>query len=132
MVSNGDIARANFTGVYNPTLTRTEHIEGKTYYVLDLEANALDVTYGRVMLWVEEGTYNPLKAEFYAVSGRLLKTSSYEEFRELAGVIRPTKIVMTDVFIKDQRSVLEYPDIELKSVPDKYFTKAYMKKLADF
>ena len=36
-----------------------------------------------------------LKAEFFALSGRLLKSCRYEEFRELAGRVRPTTISPT-------------------------------------
>ncbi|MBF0485648.1 MAG: outer membrane lipoprotein-sorting protein [Candidatus Omnitrophica bacterium] len=130
-VANGDIARANFVGDYTPELVRTEDIDGKTYLVLELKANAEDVTYSKVMLWLEKDTDNPLKAEFYAVSGRLLKTCSYEDFREFGGEVRPTRVVMMDAVVKGQQSVLEYSNIDIKPIPEKYFTKDYMKKLSD-
>lgn len=129
-ISYGDIVRANFTRDYNPRLSKSKEIDGKEYYVLELTANAPDVTYFRVVLWVEEGSYRPLKAEFYAVSGRLLKTCTYGNYRKAAGLIRPTRIVMTDALLKGQNTVIDCHDMELKKVPDKYFTKNYMKMLA--
>ena len=74
--------------------------------VLDLAAVDRTVTYARVKYWVGEQDARPLKAEFYALSGRLLKTARYEEFRELAGQVRPTRLVMEDALKKGEVSVL--------------------------
>ncbi|HKY01579.1 MAG TPA: outer membrane lipoprotein-sorting protein, partial [Burkholderiales bacterium] len=79
-VANGDIARVNFAGDYNPTLLRTEEVDGEKCYVLELNAVDRGVTYGRVLLWVRHASYYPHKAEFYSLSGRLLKTARYQNF----------------------------------------------------
>lgn len=128
-VSNGDIARANFAGDYNPKILRIENIDGKKYYVLELLAKDERVTYHRVILWVQKDNFHPLKAEFYAVSGRILKTCSYEDYREVLGRLRPTRLVLDDPLVKGQKSILEYQDMTLIDLPDKYFTKTYLKKL---
>lgn len=127
-VANGDVARANFSGDYTPTLAREETIGGTRYDVLDLKANANDVTYGRVLLWVEAGTHHPSRAEFYTISGRLLKTCTYERYQQLDGRLRPSRMVMTDALNTGQHSVLEYAKMVVAPLPEKYFTKDYMKK----
>ena len=38
----------------------------------------------------------PLKAEFYPLSNQLMKTCSYENYSEMAGKRRPTRLVMED------------------------------------
>jgi len=128
-VANGDIARANFTGDYNPKLLRTDRVDGKEYYVLELMAVDRRVTYHRVLLWVSETNYRPLKAEFYSLSNRLMKTCSYENYREMAGKRRPTRLVMTDALHPGERSVLDYRDMKLRNLPDKVFSKDYLKRL---
>ncbi len=128
-VANGDIARANFSGDYDARLLRTENIGGRSYYVLELVAKYDDVTYGKVAYWVDARNFHPFKAEFYAVSGRLLKTCSYEGYRELAGRQRPTRLVLENPLVKGQKSVIEYDSMVLRKLPSKYFTKNYMKKL---
>jgi outer membrane lipoprotein-sorting protein len=70
-VANGDLARANFSGDYTPVLLRNETRDGVECVVLDLTAKTRDVTYARVVLWVEADQCHPVWAEFYAVSGRL-------------------------------------------------------------
>lgn len=129
-VANGDLARANFAGDYEAKLLRKEKIEGETYYVLQLDAIDNWVTYRRVLYWVNVKNYHPYKAEFYALSGRLLKTSYYQEFRSLGGENRPTRLVVEDALRRGNRSVLEYSNMNERDLPDRIFTKDYLKKLS--
>lgn len=128
-VANGDLARANFTGDYNPKLLRTDTIDGVKYDVLELDAVSGSVTYRRVIYWVRESTHEPYKAEFYSASNRLLKTCTYGKYEKMAGRMRPTELVMTDALRAGERSVLDYSDMKLRDLPDKVFTKDYLKKL---
>ena len=125
-VSNGDLARANFVGDYKPTLVESH----RTFYVLLLKARSEDVTYGSIKLWIDRPSYRPLKAAFYAASGRILKVGSYEDFKPMAGGIHPSRVVFTDALVKGQKSTIHYSDIAPRNdLADKYFTKDYLKKL---
>lgn len=128
-VANGDLARANFAGDYTPRVVGTEEIDGAPAHVLDLTAVDRGVTYAKVKYWVGEKEGRPLKAEFYALSGRLLKTCRYEEFRELAGRIRPTRLVMEDALKKGEKSVLTYSNMKLQDLPERMFTREYLRRL---
>jgi len=128
-VSNGDIARANFAGDYVPRVVRTEQIGNETFYVLELTAADRGVTYRRVMYWVNQKTFQPHKAEFYSLSNRLLKTCRYENYQKMAGALRPTRLVMDDALRKGEQSVLEYFGMTPRELPDKIFTKDYLKRL---
>ena len=128
-VANGDIARANFSGDYKAVLLRTEKIEKASYHVLELTAAGEDVTYNRVVYWVRADNYRPYKAEFHALSGRLLKTCIYDGYKEMAGRMRPSKLTLSDPLTKGQLSTIEYHDMKVKGLPDKLFTKDYMKKI---
>lgn len=128
-VANGDLARANFTGDYVPRLLRTEVLDGDRYYVLELNAVDRGVTYNKVIYWVKQSNYWPHKAEFYSLSNRLLKTCRYENFQTMVGKPRPTRLVMEDALRQGERSVLQYSSMKLRDLPDKVFTKDYLKKL---
>lgn len=128
-VANGDLARANFAGDYAPTILRVDNIDGEDYHVLELKALDRGVTYQRVLYWVSKKNKYPYKAEFYSVSGRLLKSCRYEKFVKMAGSMRPTRLTMTDALRQGEQSTLEYSDMVLKDLPDKLFTKDYLKKL---
>lgn len=128
-VANGDLARANLAGDYDAQLLRIEPIEGQNYFVLELHAVRRGVTYDRVIYWVNRDNFWPYKAEFYARSGRLLKTASYTNFRELGGAIRPTRMVVEDAIREGEHSIMEYSSMQYRDLPDKVFTKNYLKKL---
>lgn len=128
-VANGDLARANFAGDYDAKLLRTEKIDDESLYVLELTAVDHSVTYPRVVYWVRQGSFWPYKAEFYSLSDRLLKTCLYENYKPMAGRERPTRLVMQDALSKDQVSVLEYSGMGLRELPDRMFTKDFLKRL---
>jgi hypothetical protein len=130
-VANGDLARANFGGDYTPALVRTETIDGDLYDVLELTAVDRSVTYSRVLYWIKQSNAHPLKAEFYSLSNRLLKTCHYQNYQKMAGQSRPTRLVMEDALKPGEQSVLDYSNMRLRELPDKVFTKDYLKKLGD-
>ncbi len=129
-VSNGDIARANFAGDYDATLLGIEEIDGSPYYKLELNAARKGVTYSRVVYWVDQDKFRPLQAEFYSVSGRLIKTCLFGAYKKMAGELRPTQMVMVDAVTRRGRSVLKYRKMKRRKLPDKVFTKQYLKKLS--
>ena len=128
-VANGDLARANFAGDYNAKILRTETIGSESYHVLELKAVDRGVTYQKVIYWVSEKNNWPYKAEFYSLSNRLLKTCLYERYETMEGRERPTRLVMRDAMRRGEQSVLEYEKMRLRDLPDKIFTKDYLKKL---
>lgn len=128
-VANGDLARANFAGDYAPKILRSETVGGDSYHVLELVAVDRGVTYQRVIYWVNQKNFWPLKAEFYSLSNRLLKKCRYENFQPMAGKVRPTRLVMEDALRGGEQSVLDYSGMKLRDLPDKIFTKDYLKKL---
>lgn len=128
-VANGDIARANFTGDYHPKLLRTDIIDGEKFYVLELTGVDRSVTYQKVVLWVEQSSYRPFRAEFYSLSNRLLKTCHYENNEMVLGKLRPTRLVMEDALKQGEISILDYSNMKLRELPDKIFTKNYLKRL---
>ena len=127
--ANGDIARANFSGDYDPVLTQEVTIKEKVFYILDLTAKNEKVTYHRVRIWVMKETFYPLKGEFYAVSGKLLKICYFTNYKNVMDKMRPTRLVLDNPLVKGQRTIIDYADMRLDDFQDKIFTKNYMKKL---
>ena len=129
-VANGDLARANFASDYNATIVRTEEIEGSPHWVLELTAIDRGQTYNRLLYWVEKKTFSPYKAEFYGLSGKLLKSCRYENFVNAGGARRPSRVLMEDALAGGGASTLDYAGFKVKDIPDKYFSKDYLKKLS--
>lgn len=129
IVANGDIARTNFAEDYNATLDKVEKIDKTEYYVLTLIKKNQFVTYQKVRYWVEKKTYRPFKAEFYSVSDRVLKYCTFEKYKKTLGVMRPSRMVLTDATKKDFTSVIDYTAMKLLKIPAKYFAKEHLKKI---
>ena len=128
-VANGDLARANFTGDYIATFVRTEGLDNRQMNVLELRAAGKYVTYARVLYWVDAISGRPAKAEFYTLSNRLMKVGTYEDYKLLGGGQRPTRLVLKDPLRAGETSVLEYSGLKLRELPDKFFTKDFLRKL---
>lgn len=128
-VANGDLARANFAGDYDAVFLRRDSFEGRPVVVLALTAAGKGVTYDKVNYWIDAENNRPLHAEFFARSGRLLKTMRYEDFRELAGALRPTRLVIDDALKPGRRSVLTYERMALRDLPEHVFTRDYLRRL---
>lgn len=125
-VANGDLARVNFSGDYAPRILKRT----KDHYLLKLTARYDNLTYNTIELLVSRIDFRPLRADFFALSGRLLKQCSYEGYGEFGGRERPTLQVYHNPLVKGQKSAVQFSNLRVKDLPAKLFTKAYMKRLA--
>ncbi len=128
-VANGDVARTDYAGDYTASLVGEDSVGGVTCHVLDLTARAKDVTYAAIKYWVARDGLRPVKAEFYAGTGTLLKTGLFDGYRPFNGRSLATRLTLVDAIRKDKRSTLEFGEVRARELPDRYFTKGYMKTL---
>lgn len=87
------------------------------------------MTYGAIRLWVARANSQPLKAEFFTLSGQLLKIGRYENYAMVAGQLRPTRLVLIDRVHVGRASTLEYHGMQVRDLPEKFFHKNYLKNL---
>lgn len=126
--SNGDILRTNFAGDYHAKLLGIERLEGNNVYQLELMSKKKETTYQRALYWVKKDNFMPVKAEFYSVSGKLLKTLNFVEFGNMGGSIRPVKMVMTNPFRRGEMSIMIFKVIEIVKLPDSKFNPTLLGK----
>jgi outer membrane lipoprotein-sorting protein len=122
--SNGDVARTNFTTDYNPAGIAEE---GDTW-VLDLAAKDPAVAYNRVRLWVDRKTNEPRRADFYVVSGKLIKRATYAEYGQMNGRRTVTAIEIDDLLKPGNRTIMRYANLTSRDNPEKMFTKDALGK----
>lgn len=126
-VANGDLARTNFAGDYEAKLVGEVKIGKGRAYHLSLTANRSGVTYSRVEYWVSaDRSYLPLKAEFYATSGKLLKRATYGGIKNVLGRKRVTRMIIEDAVKKISRSELTYLQFRSVSLDSSMFNKDAM------
>lgn len=122
--SNGDVARTSFTADYNAA-SMTVDGDG---WVLDLVAKDPAVAYSRVKLWVDRATSEPRRADFFVVSGKLIKRALYREYGQMGGRRVVTVVEIEDLLRPGNRTVMRYANLAAKENPDKMFTKDSLGK----
>lgn len=123
-----DIVRVDLVHDYNSELKGDKEINGTTCYELELKAKDPTVAYDKVMYYVNKSTFNPVYAEYYTVSGKMLKSMSFREPKVLGGILRPTVMEVGSVITKGNKTVIEILSIEPKEFSDSMFTQEYLKR----
>lgn len=122
--SNGDVARTNFTVDYNATGATDDG----DAWLLDLAAKDPAVAYNRVRLWVDKKTSEPRRADFYVVSGKLIKRAFYREYGVMNGGRAVTAIEIEDLLKAGNHTLMRYANLTRRDNPEKMFTKDALGK----
>lgn len=126
--SNGDVARTSFTVDYNAVSAAQEQWDGRAAWVLDLEAKDPAIAYKRARLWIDRRSYEPMRADFYVVSGKLLKRALYRRFDQMGGRRVITEVEIADLLRSGNRTVMRYANLTSRENPDRMFTKDALGK----
>lgn len=98
---------------YRVTLAGRETVDGVQTFKLVLEAKRRDIAYPKQTVWVHADEYYPVKAEYYAVSGKLLKEMSVLEVLRTGGKVLPSRTVMQDALKKNSRTEFVLREVEI-------------------
>jgi len=113
---------------YDAVIERQEELEGRPTYVVYLTAKRDDLSYQRMRIWVDRERWVPLKQEMFARSGRLLKTATFSDVRQVAGRWYPFTIEMNNELQTDTRTTLQMVELEFDvRVPSEVFTVTYLE-----
>jgi outer membrane lipoprotein-sorting protein len=126
--SNGDVARTSFTVDYDAKSMSEEKWEGHDAFVVELGAKDPSIAYNRVRLWIDKGSYEPLRADFYVVSGKLIKRALYRDYGVMAGRRELTTVEIEDLLRKGNRTIMKYANLTAQQNPDRMFTKDALGK----
>lgn len=128
--SNGDIAATNYAGDYDAGLAGTENIDGEECHVLNLVAKHKRATYDKIRYWVSVKRVVGIKAEFYSVSGKLLKTATFQYGNtiEHEGKHVPfiSRMTIRDALI-DAETVMEFGTVKVKKIAASEFDLGQMQ-----
>jgi len=114
--SNGDVARTNFAVDYNATNVETDG----DAWVLDLTAKDPAIAYARIRLWVDKSTSEPTRADFYVVSGKLIKRATYRDHGE--------RVEIEDLLRTGNKTEMRFSNRAPHDNADKMFTKDALGK----
>lgn len=123
-VSNGDISRTRWYGDYD--VSKEAETAGEVQLLL--KGNKDNLTYAWIRLWLKKGSFAPLRAEYLGLNGKtVLKRASFEDYRNLAGAVRPTTLKIEDT--NKQVSHIRILSMNKKDFSDSFFTVRNMESL---
>jgi outer membrane lipoprotein-sorting protein len=128
LFSNSDASDPRYTNDYRATISGRERVTHPDLgtvdaLVLSCEAKRPSSPYGRLEIRVTADGFRPLSIAYYARSGLLLKRLAFSGYRELAGDLRPTKMVMESLEQKGARTEVTIDDLEERTdLADSLFT----------
>ncbi|MBU2512341.1 outer membrane lipoprotein-sorting protein [bacterium] len=126
--SNTDILSVRLDKDYYSKLLGTEQYKEVEAYKLELTARSEEVTYAKIIYWVDKEKLIPLKRDFYTISGHLLKTLVLERQSDLFDEM-PDTFIMSSVLEKDKTSVMKFLNYKgNQSFPVETFRQSSLKK----
>ncbi|MFO7891958.1 MAG: outer membrane lipoprotein-sorting protein [bacterium] len=124
--SNGDVAKVGFKADYSIENCDTVRLGEKHCYKLVMKAKRKSSTYHQINLYVCQENCQPIKAEFYLISGKHFKTAEYVEYRLFQNKLLLAKMIIYDELRTDCKTVFEYTLIREKELPVRYYNKNHL------
>ena len=115
--ANGDIARMRWADDYKAEIVE----QTPAYWLLHLKAKRQGLTYDGLQVWVEKTSFRPIKAHYLALSGKLLKRSRFEKFKNLAGRMRPSQMTIEDAHDSERHSTIVIEAMKKADFPSIWF-----------
>jgi len=121
----GDIASTSYVDGYKMVSSSKGEVDGETATVYILKANSLSDTYREIRYWVTKKGNLGKKAEFYAKSGTLIRSSVMEYNNQVNG-----KPFLSKMTIKDSSKTIKltFSDVKLGNYPAALFEKKNLGK----
>jgi hypothetical protein len=122
--SNGDIASTDYASDYAVKLLRRDNLQERSCYVLELLANSKKATYQRIEYWVDSDNFEALRADYFAVSGKLFKSAKFEYNNHL--IVDDTahkfisKIILSNA-ISNNQTTISYFEPQTQSISARTF-----------
>jgi outer membrane lipoprotein-sorting protein len=117
--ANGDISRMRWSGDY----TAQKESESEADWQLLLTAAKKGLTYDKIRVWVQKNNFHPTHAEYLTSQGKVLKKATYQNYKQMAGDLRPTEIVIQDAVKLSDQSIITIKDMQVKAFPGSVFNK---------
>ena len=121
LASNGDIAATDYAGDYISTLAKEDTIQGEQCYILDLHASNRSVAYDHIVYWVSKTRLVGIRADFYTLSGKQLKSASFEYHNRIdyQGHDWPfiSRMTITDPLDPTNVTVMDYSHFRVARIP---------------
>jgi outer membrane lipoprotein-sorting protein len=130
--TNDDLVKSSsIINDYTHNYIGEENVIGRTCHVIELIPDEdAAVVWGKVKTWVDKELLLQLKTEFYDEDGYLINTLLSENIKEMGGRTIPTKLTIVPAEDEEQKTIIEYIDIDFNAdIKDGFFSIQNMKRV---
>jgi outer membrane lipoprotein-sorting protein len=129
-----DFDESRLADRYTPSYVGSESL-GKydTHHIKLTAKDKNEVAYPIMEIWVDKDSKNILKAQEFALSGKLIRTTYYPKWERIKNeekgsyVYFPKEIRVYDEVEEGNRTIILFRSVELEPLPDNIFTKAWLE-----
>lgn len=127
-ISNGDLAATQFANDYSARLVGREVVQGRDCFKLALKSKRKGTTYAALTYWVSAKDFTPVRTDYLAKSGRVMKSGTYLKFSSFQNHPRVSELKIVDAVKKSNASVLRYSGHKPVKVSPATFSKESMAR----
>ena len=127
-VSVGDVLSVSFSQDYQPVSSQKD-AEDPNLLMVELKGKTKHAQYRKIMLWVDHQTYMAKKSQHYAISGKLLKTVFYDEYKKINGQLLQSVLRVQDEIRKEPDTIVKYLDYQPIDLPENFYSKETLENL---
>ena len=116
--------------LYEATLEGSEKIDGRSHWIMLLEAKVKGLSYPKRRAWIDKEYLLPTKEELYAKSGKLLKTSTMDGIKKVQGRWFPSRFIYKDELKRNSKGtewIIDEIAFDI-DIPESRFSKALLRK----
>lgn len=131
--SIGDVMVTNFSLDYFSKIIDDEIIKdanrkSRKAIHMELEAKTDSANYGKIDYWLDSENYQPIKAKFYAASGKLMKIAYYRSYKQQLGKKRPAEVLVIDGIDTKKVTRIKMSDYRYVDLPNAMFQRSYLPR----
>jgi outer membrane lipoprotein-sorting protein len=111
--NNADVLRPNYQADYEALLVPSDD---PALYLVKLKAKSPSVAYDAIELFMSKSDRMPVRARYFARSGKLLRSAEYSDVKDFgAGVKRPARLRMKNEIETARWSELVWEQVAVKN-----------------
>jgi outer membrane lipoprotein-sorting protein len=116
------------TDIYNAAVIGPDQFDSRQCWVLELKAKTEEVAYYSRKMWIDQERNIPLKEEWYAKAGKLLKQTTLGDVKKIEGRWFPTRMIYKDMLKTGAGTEFVINDIQFNAdIPESIFSKASLR-----
>ncbi len=129
--TNDDLVReSSLAEDYHHTLSGSDVLDGDNAFQIMLTPEPeTPVAWNRMLYWVRQSDYMPLRAEYYNERGDRVRAITYSDIRDVDGRTMPTRIELVEDRWPDRKTIMQVQVLILdRPVDPSIFTQSNLRR----